>query len=103
MFIFSISDSTRENRGEGASTLSGFLEAFHDRILDLKPVLDKFNLGESALLADMYHAGKSFGTRIGKNVYEIGGDGFWPNGHGATELLQPDLAPILAHRSWEEL
>jgi hypothetical protein len=29
------------------------------------------NLGESTLLADMYHAGEPFRSRIGKNVDEI--------------------------------
>lgn len=103
MFIFPIADSTGQDRGERTSTRSRFLESFHDRILDLEPVLDKLDFGESTLLADMYHAGEPFRSGIGKNVDEIGGDRFWPDSYSATELLQPDLAPILAQRSWEEL
>jgi hypothetical protein len=36
-------------------------------------------------------------------MIEVGGDAFRPDCDGAAEFLQPDLTPVLAHWSRQEL
>lgn len=51
------------------------------------------------MLADVDHALKSFRVRIREDMIKVGRDALWPDCHGPTELLKPDLAPILSQWS----
>lgn len=54
------------------------------------------------MLANMDHPHEAFWTWVGENMPEVRRNALWPDCDSAAEFLEPDLAPILAQRSWEE-
>lgn len=83
-------------RGEAVKTIQ-------DGEFDFETVLDELDFGERALLACAEHAREALRAGIGEYVVEVGRDCFWPDSHSATEFLEPDFAPVLAHWSREQL
>lgn len=96
--------TTGDNRGhDPASSGRGDLQAFHDCGFDLESIFDEEEFWECRVLAEMEHARETGRGWVGKNVEEVGWDAFRPDGYGAAELLEPDLAPVLAHWAGQEL
>ena len=71
--------------------------------LDLHPVRDEQQLREGRALPGLQHPREAFRGRVGQDVVKITELALRPNGHGAAELLQPDLRPVLAQRPWQQL
>lgn len=102
--LFVVLTTARDDRGYDMifGCRGGELQAPHDGGFEFESVFDEEEFWERALLPEVQHAGESGRGRVGEDVEEVGRDAFRPDGHGAAELLQPDLAPVLAHWPREE-
>ena len=87
-------------RGGGAGERT---EAVGDGALDEHAVLHELELGPRALHAGPEDAGEARGRRVAEDVAEVGGAGVGPDGDGAVEALEPDVAPVLLGVAGEEL
>lgn len=74
-----------------------------DQPLDLHPISDKQQLRKRALLPGLQHPRQALRRRIAQNIPKIPHLTLGPNRHRPTKPLQPNLRPILAQRSWQQL